>query len=406
MPVTGSAQLTNEIKPIYDEAFYMQGQSQVYWDQFADLKMQMGGERGNSYNFPIVESGQPNAATLDELEDVSAQRMSVNEISISISEYGGALEVTKYAVATSYADVCKQAAMVNGYNLAESFDYIARAVYGQGSRVIYQNARTARSGFAGISTAADRITTAYIELLTMLVRAIKMPLYEDNCVCTVMHPFVFYDLLQASDVRNMAINNAYSEILFNGEMGYWGALRIIVSANAKGFWGQGATAASSLATTLAASAIPGDSNIKLTSVTNLVAGMWLSIQDATETGNTWSDTNELFRVTTVGTSGAGGTGVDGFALDPGPGDAGGLRFAHASGKTVNNGNSVYPIPVFGPNSVSKVASDFTGPYGETIVSGPTDRLGRFLTFAWYALVGYARTRQAWLMRGEVGSSQS
>ena len=99
-------------------------------------------------------------------------------------------------------------------------------------------------------------------------------------------------------------------------------------------------------------------------------------------------------------TGIAGTTISGFALDPGPGDVAGLRFAHASGATVTNANSVFPVPVFGPNSVTKASSDWTGPYGETVVTGPFDRLGRFLTFGWYGIEGYARTRNAWLFRGE------
>jgi hypothetical protein len=176
---------------------------------------------------------------------------------------------------------------------------------------------------------------------------------------------------------------------------------MIVTANAKGFWGAGAAAATPVATTLGAAANPGDTTITVASGTGIAVGMWLAIQDAAEPGNTWSDSNELFMVT-----GVSGTSITGFALDPGPGDAAGLRFAHASGAAVTNANSVYPIPVFGPNSVTKAASDWTGPYGETVVTGPFDRLGRFLTFGWYGIEGYSRTRNAWLFRGEVGASQS
>lgn len=406
MPTTGTSALSNEVKALYDGEFLMQGQSMVYHDQFCDLRMQMNGQRGNTYNFPILESGQPNYTALDELEDVSAQQMRANEIVVTLAEYGGAVEITKFVAATSYVDVAKQAAYVNGYNVAESFDYVARATFGQGSRVFRQNSRATRSVFAGKSTSADRITPAFLEKLTLLARTLKMPLYDDGCVATVIHPFVFYDLLQASDVRNMAINNAYSEILFNGEIAYWSGARIIVSANAKAFWGAGAVDASNTCvTTLSTASAVADTNIKVASVTTFVAGQWVSILDGAESGNTWYDTNELFQVTTVGTAGAGGTGLDGFALDPGPGDGGGLRFAHASGITVNNNNSVYPLVFFGPNSVTKVASDFTGPYGETIVSGPHDRLLRFLCFAWYAIVGYSRTRNGWLLRGEVGASE-
>jgi N4-gp56 family major capsid protein len=398
---TGTSALSAEVKALYDADFYLQGQSMVYHDQMFDLKEQMNGQRGATYNFPIVESQQPNASTLDELSDVAASKMAANEIVITIQEYGGAIEVTKLLTATSYADVYKQAAFANGYNLAESFDYISRAVLGQGSRSFLQNGRTARSGFAGKTTPADRLTAPFIELLALMARSIKMPLYEDNCVATIMHPFPYYDLLQDTGVRNLS-SYSHPEMLLNGEVAFWSSLRIIVSANAKAFWGAGAAGAAAVQTTLSAAANPGDTTITIASGTGTANGQWLAIQDGNETGNTWFDTNELVRVL----SGGGTTTLTIFALDPGPGDGGGLRYAHAIGKAVIDNNSVYPIPILGPNSGTKVCSSFTGPYGETVVTGPFDRLGRFLTFGWYALVGFARTRNAWLLRGEVGSSQS
>src|SRR5215471_12050203 len=118
---TGTVALAPEVKAMYDADFYIQGQSVLYWDQFADLKG------------PIMESLQPNPTVLDELIDVAPQQMRGAEVIITLSEYGNCIEVTKFLVATAYADVYKQAAYINGYNLAESFDYIARAVFGQGS---------------------------------------------------------------------------------------------------------------------------------------------------------------------------------------------------------------------------------------------------------------------------------
>ena len=239
-------------------------------------------------------------------------------------------------------------------------------------------------------------------------RALKIPMNDDGSLCMVMHPFVFYDLLQASDVRNLAINSAKDagSILFNGELAYWAGHRIVVTTNAKVFWGEGAAAATSLSTTLAAATSPGDTNIKVASVTTVNVGNWVAIRDATETGNTWTDTNEVFRVTAVGTTGAAGTGLTGYALDPGPGTGGGLRYAHASGITVNNSNSVYPLCVMGPQTITKAAHETTGPFGETVVSDGLDHLGRFTTLGWYLLAGWGRTWAPYSLRLEVGSSRS
>jgi hypothetical protein len=266
-----------------------------------------------------------------------------------------------------------------------------------------QNNRTARNQFAGLSTSADVMTIRFLEMMAMIARSIKMPLYEDGAIASEVHPFVLYDLMQDQTNGGLRTMSQYShpEILFNGEIAYWGGNRLIVSANAKGFWGAGAAPTSAVATTLSNAVNPGDTQIVVAAATNIAIGQWLSIQDATEPGNVWTDTNELFRVT-----GIAGTTITGFVLDPGPGDAGGFRWPHAGGAAVVNNNSVYPCPMFGPNSVTKAASSWTGPYGETVVTGPFDRLGRFLTFGWYLISGYARTRNAWLFRGEVGSSQS
>lgn len=411
MASTGSSALASEIKALYDGTFYLQGQSLVYWDQFCDLREQMNGVRGQTYNFPLIASLQPNTGSLDELSDVVAQQMRAAEIVVTLQEFGGAVEVTKYAVATSYADVYKQAAYVNGFNLAESLDYVVRAVAGQGSRQFFVTTASspisARSGINGPANGPQTanphtISDTFLAFLAFIARSVKMPLYEDGAVCTNIHPFVLYDLIQNKNIQTLA-QYSHPELLFNGELAYYMSVRIVVSANAKVFYGAGAANASPISTTNSQAINVGDTTINLTAGTNVAVGQWLAIQDGTEPGNTWFDTNELFYVTNAAST----TAPVGFMLDPGPSvgtNEGGARYAHAALKTVTNAANVYPIPVLGPNSITKICSSFTGPYGETVVTGPFDRLGRFLTFGWYALLGYARTLNGWLLRGEVGSS--
>jgi N4-gp56 family major capsid protein len=412
MPATGSVALANEVQKVYDADYYLASQSQVYWDQLTNLRMLMNGQRGSNYEMPIIENLQPSTGALDELSDVTPQQMRANPITVPLAEYGNVVELTKFVTATSYSDVLRQAAEVNGYSFAESVDIIVRDTSGQGSRVVRANGRATRSAFIGSTTAADRLSVSNVERIIMIfARPSGMPLYEDGSVCSVMHPFPYYDLLQSSDVRTMGTRLA-PELLFNGEIAYWSGLRIIVSRNAKAFYGAGAAVASPVATTLSAPLAMGDSTMFVASVTNITVGSWINIVDAVETGNTWTDTNEIVQVTRVGTAGAPGTGtgVDFFAPDGGPGNAtygpGGVRYAHSTvGTAITNASGVYPVVCMGPNSVIKVASDLTGPWGETVVTGPFDRLGRFVNVGWYGLFGYGRARESWLFRLEVGASE-
>lgn len=399
MAQTGTTELAAEVRALYDGEYHMQGQSKLYFDQFCDLRMQMNGQRGNTYNFPILESLQPSTAALSEYDDVTAQRMRANEVTVTLQEFGGAVDVTKFLVATSYVDVYEQAAYANGYSMAESIDMIVRRVVGQGSRVFFPNSRTARTSLEA-QTAADRMSAAHMEYMSMLSRTLKMPLFEDNTTCVVMHPFVHHDLLQDTAIRNMSIYSPEREVLFNGEIAYWGGIRIIVAPSAKVFYGGGAARATSVNTTLNGAVAVGDTTIVLTAGTNVSVGDFLAILDATEPGNTWTDTNESFYVTDATTT----TSPVGFAVDPGPGDSGGLRYAHSTLRVVRDHSCVYPLTLLGPNSVTKIASSFTGPYGETIITGPLDKLGRFVTFGWYLLAGWGRTRNAWMYRTEVSSS--
>ena len=57
MPATGTTEMADEVKALYDGDFLFTGQSQLYWDQFSDTKIVMsGGRQGNTYNFPFIHS--------------------------------------------------------------------------------------------------------------------------------------------------------------------------------------------------------------------------------------------------------------------------------------------------------------------------------------------------------------
>ena len=398
MAITGTAELSNEVKTVYDADYMIAGQSTVYWDQLCDPRQVDEGRKSNTYTWPILENTIPNTTPLTEKTEVVSQTLSANEISVTIQEFGGAIEVTRFLAATAYVDVYQQAAYANGYNMAETFDYLARAVFGQGSRRFFPSGVTARSTLAGKSNSAHRISAALLELWSTFARTSRMPMYEDNTVVCPLHPFVYYDLLQATDIRQLA-QYQHPEILLNGEVAFWSSIRFLLTANAKAFFGAGAAPSSAVATTLATAVDAGDATITVVSASNINVGDWLNVVDTAETGNTWYDTNELFYVTSTS-----GTDITGFGYEPGAGDAGGLRYAHVAGKAVTNNNTVYPLTMVGPKSVTKGYSSFTGPYGESIVTGPFDKLGRFLNFGWYALMGYTRTRNSWIQRGEVGSS--
>ena len=410
MPATGTSALSAEVKPLYDADYLLASQSMIGLDQFTDLREVMGGQRGQSVNFPILENMQPATGALSELSDVQPVPMTASEVVISLLEYGNAVQVTRFVKATAYPDVYEQAAQAVGNNQAESIDMILRPVFGQGTRVVLPSGVANRAAIA----ATNKLTGAMLLRLTTLASVSKTPSFEDGFYSAVMHPNMHYDLLQDSVLQNLGTYQK-ADLLFNGEVGYWQGIRFVVLASWKAFYGQGTAPANAANTTLAAAAAVGDgttapTTLKMVAVTNINVGDWLVIQDAAEPGNVWSDTNELVQVLAVGTAGAGGTGVTITAYDPGPNNAGGLRYAHASGTVVKTAwnvggcSNVYPLSIFGPQSITKAASSETGPFGVATVTGPFDVLGRFVNHGWYLISGWGRTTERWLWRLETGGT--
>lgn len=405
MAATGSVALANEIKPDYHKAYLVASQPLLYQDQLTYPRSTSTNRRGASVNFPITESLQPATSVLTELNDVVPVAITANEIVVTLQEYGNAIQVTRLAASTAYADVYQQAAELNGYNMAESIDFVVRSVYGQGSVSMLPATRTTRASINGLTTATDRMAGAFLSKGMSFASKTTMPKYPDGALCCVIDPFVHYDLMQDPQVVGMS-QYSHPELLFNGEIAYWNGTRIVLSPRVKTFWGGGGAASSSLATTSAAAINVGDTTILVNSVTTVNVGDTINIIDAAETGNVWTNTNEGARVSAVGTAGAGGTGITVEFIEPGPGSVGGARYAHANGVTVNNNSSVYPTVLLGPQSVTKAYYEGAGAYGETTVTGPFDVLGRFLNFGWWGLFGWTRTRERWLIRLETGSSQA
>ena len=400
MAASGTSALSAEVQPYYDMDYVIAAQSTSGLDQFTDLRLTMGGERGSSLQFPILENLPPQASSLSELGDVNPVAMNANSVTVTLYEWGNAVQVTRFVKATSYADVYKQAAQTVGYNHSESVDYIIRPYFGQGTRRIYPAGVTGRSSL----TQTYKLTGNSLIRLAALARGTKTPAYDDGWYTAVMHPFQHYDLLTDTTVQGLG-QYQKENILFVGEVGFWGGIRFITLANWKAFWGAGSAPSGNSSTTLNGSIAAGASTMVVSSASNINVGDVLAIIDAAETDTSWSDTNEAVIVTA-----AASTTITITAVDPGPSNAGGVRYAHASGATVKtavNANgcaNAYPLALFGPKSITKVCSDETGPFGVATVTGPFDVLGRFLNHGWYMLAGWARTTDRWMWRLETGGT--
>jgi hypothetical protein len=188
-------------------------------------------------------------------------------------------------------------------------------------------------------------------------------------------------------------------IHLNWELGKIGRFRIVVSPFAKVFWCAGSVNGTTDASTTLNGAVAAlDKTIitaadKSTPVTAGTGQLWL-VGDI-ETGSTFYPQNEVFHPISAATV---------TITIAGMGDNGGLRYAHATGKTVSNADHVYPIVFGGPESLVKVYAVETGPYGKVGDPKVSGLLDQFNSLGWKYYGQYNRISENRILRLEVTSS--
>jgi hypothetical protein len=202
-----------------------------------------------------------------------------------------------------------------------------------------------------------------------------------------MHPKVFHDISESGNVDAIG---TYQEkgIHLNFELAQIGPFRLVVSPNAKVFFGAASANANTFVTDLATATSPLNTAFTLTDTpTNATACFNVPFTVGTiETGDTHYPTNEQIVISSAVTD----TVCDVFV---GTGENGGLRFARTTSDTVVNHDSAYTIVLGGPASIYKLYAPSVGEFGAVVGS---------VAWKWYG--NYGRLTENLLLRGEFSTS--
>jgi N4-gp56 family major capsid protein len=386
---TTTTQLADSVKPLYVADYLLSADPRIFWQQLLWKFEEMGAKRGDSIRFPIYESIAPVTSTISEDTDVESVSFEDSEVAITFGEYGMTVTTTERLNALAYTETDRVAAQNVGRNLAESLDLISRKQFCQGSYKILARGATRAS-----IRREDVATYAFLSRMVSYARSRRMPSFEDGFYATIVHPNVAHDLLNGSVLQNAMIQNSV-ERLWNGELGSWSGVRIIVADNGRVFYGAGV---SEVATTVNdATVAAGDTVFTVTSATGLAAGDTITV-GTLESGDTEQPITEQVEIVSIAGSdltirGEGTTqGNTGF------------KYAHANGVAVTKAPNVYAIPLVGPQSIAQASSSNTGHMGQIRFTGPFDKLGRKYHVGWYGIWGFTRVSEKWVLRGEVASS--
>lgn len=398
MPIQTTGNLADSIRTLYSDAYLRAAMTERVYDQYATSIDKQGVEKaarlGNVVQVEFLSDMTPGTTTISQTLDIVPQQLRDSTATISPTSRGEALQWAESVDIQTFTDYGKARVEALGKNQMETVDNLASAAATQGSLVLRAAARASLD--AGTST--HRLSDSVVSEVETTLLTLKCPAFiapnDRKQWFATMHPAVFHDLRTGGNVVSVA-QYQQGSIILNFELGEIGPFKIIVTPFAKTFLGQGLANASAVATTLNGAVEALAKQIIVASGTNISAGDWLHLLDTAETGDTHVYTNERVKYVSGTTT----------VVLVGEGANGGLRFDHASGISVTNADTVYPVVYGGPASLAKLwDSGMDSEFGTVV--GPLEGgvVHQFATLGWKFYGGYGRWNEAWVLRGEYASS--
>ena len=402
MTVQTTSNLSNSLRTQYVADYLDRIYGQRLYDQLAAPIPGISPEQaiqGATVQVDYLSSMALGTSTISQTADMTPQILYDATASSSVTSRGEALQWSENLDIQVYTDYAMRRIAKLADNAVESIEVLANAAATQGTFV----ERAAARASLDAGTASHRASDAFFRKMHGQLLSLKIPGFinenmEANVWAAIMHPKVFHDISESGNVDAIG---TYQEkgIHLNFELGQIGPFRLVVSPNAKVFFGAGSANASTFVTSMATATSPLNVAFTLTDTPTNATGCFnvpfttLTLQ----TSNTHHPTNNQTTISSAVTD----TVCDVFV---GTGENGGLRFAHAATDTIVNSDSVYTIVLGGPQSLYKLYAPSVGEFGQVVGPKTSGLADQFSSIAWKFYGGYGRLTENTILRGEFSTS--
>lgn len=215
---------------MWDRAAYFSLRPELYFDMFADVKQTNATpDQGSALTFTIVTDLAAATTPLNESVDVDAVALADSQVTVTLNEYGNAVNSTWRVRATSFIDLDPVIANAVGYNAGLSQDSLARAIVQAGSNVRYAGQAVSRATVIPTDTLkAANVRRAFAELQGANVAKFG------GYYAAVVHPDQSYDLRGETGAAAWRDPHTYSQPaeIWNGEIGEFEGFRFMSSPRA------------------------------------------------------------------------------------------------------------------------------------------------------------------------------
>lgn len=222
--------LSDEMKTYYSDHLIDLAEPELIHDQFAD-KYPIPRRGGKTIEFRKFTPLGKALTALTEGVTPDGQKLDVDTITATVSQYGGYVETSDVLDLTAIDPIVVQATQMIASQAGRTLDTITREVLAGGTNVIYAPAgSTAVTSRAGIK-ATSKITLDLLRKAALVLKRQNAPKIDGSYVA-IVHPDIAHDIMSLDgwiDVHKYAT----PENIYNGELGKIAGIRFIENTEAK-----------------------------------------------------------------------------------------------------------------------------------------------------------------------------
>lgn len=209
---------------------------ELYFDAVADIKPTRESLNGSAVSFLIQNDIAIQSTALNESTDVTPIALSDSTVTLTLAEYGAAVQTSALIRGTSFLPLDPVVADAVGWNAGLSLDELARIQLQGGTNVIYSGQWSAGNVTAGARNTVvptDVLVANDVRLAVAKLRGGNVPSIG-GLYTAFMHPDVSYDLRNQNGGANWRDPHVYSQPgeIWTGEIGAFEGTRFIETPRA------------------------------------------------------------------------------------------------------------------------------------------------------------------------------
>lgn len=397
--LTTSADLSIEMKTFYDDELIENARPELVHDQFGQ-KRPIPKNGGKIVEFRKYDPLPKALTPLSEGVTPSGQALKVTNITATVSQYGGYVELSDMLLMTAIDNNLVEATELLGHQAGETLDTIVREIINAGTNVQYADTQVvARYKLVGGDATDSNNHYFTVNSTRRAVRNLKYNKAQkiNGMWVSIIHPDVAYDLTGDDDWVSVSEYSGGSQI-FEGEIGKIHGTRFVETTEAKIFHAEDLVASGSTNEAR---------NLTVASYTNKV----ITISEALATAEATALAGRKIVVDgyqyTVASSAAGSAGSATITIVEAPThDPAGADVVYP-GEAGAQGRDVYSTIFLGANAYG--TTEISGGGLETIVKqlgsgGTSDPLNQRATVGWKATKTAVILTQTFMLRVETAST--